>query len=381
MNKHGAGSLRIVADENMPQVEAMFSALGEVRLVPGRGMTADDLAEADILLVRSVTRVDERLLAGSPVRFVGSATIGVDHVDLDYLRRAGIGFANAPGSNARSVAEYVLSALLALEGRIGALAELSVGVLGCGQVGSRVCALLEAAGARVSAYDPLLPAGRYSFLRPFDHVLAADVVCVHTPLTRTGAFPTHHLLDHAVLAGLDAHQLLLNAGRGAVVDNQALLSRLASPNAPAVVLDVWEGEPAINLALLDAVDIGTPHIAGYSLDGKLAGTRMVFEAACRYLGIGPLQVEGTFEPVVLDVREYSGIDEVVKRAVLASYDILADNARMREALGREGGGTAFDRLRREYPVRREFAAHRLTGLEGCSLRQRQQLSALGFALG
>ncbi len=377
--------LRIVADENMPLVDELFGPLGEVIRLPGRGMSAADVREADILLVRSVTRVDAALLAGSRVRFVGTATIGQDHVDRAHLQQHGIGFASAPGSNARSVAEYVLSALLALEHRVGPLTACRIGVVGCGQVGARVAALLQAAGATVVAYDPLIPQDRYAFLGSLEQVMAADVLCLHTPLTRSGDHPSFHLFDQDRLARLGAGQLLLNAGRGPVVDNLALLQRLRRANGPGVVLDVWEPEPAIDPELMAEVAIATPHIAGYSQDGKLAGTHMVYLAACKHFGLGEGEAFVAPGAGLVDLSACATEHEAIRLAVNACYDIKADDERMRSAvtasLTSADVAKAFDDLRKHYPVRREFAAHRLCGLAGMDLRARQRLSALGFALG
>lgn len=374
--------LCIVADENMPLVEELFSPLGEVRRLPGRNMQAADLAGADVLLVRSVTRVDAALLGGSAVRFVGSATIGVDHVDLAYLAAQGIGFASAPGCNARSVAEYVLAALLAQAQHVGPLGRLRVGVVGCGAVGSALCRLMSAAGAAVVAHDPLLPPASSPFLGELERVLAADAICLHAPLTRTGPHPTQHMFDARALARLSSRQLLLNAGRGGVIDNQALLQRLQRPDAPRVVLDVWENEPSIDTRLLERVAIATPHIAGYSLDGKQAGTRQVYEAVCRFFGLVPSPPERREACLEIRLRPGDSDEEAVQRAVRASYDIMADDARMRgELLGAENVSEAFDSLRKLYPVRREFAAHRISGGEALSPTARARLKALGFLLG
>jgi len=234
----------IIADENMPALE-LFSGLGEVRTVPGRPLPRAALAGARVLLVRSVTRVDEALLAGSAVQFVGSATIGTDHVDLDYLARAGIRFAHAPGCNAMAVAEYVLQTVLAwaLE-HDRVLQQLRVGLVGLGNVGRNVAGLLEAAGCTVVASDPpQADAGVQTAvpLGTLEQVLACDVISLHVPLTTAGPHPTHHLLDAARLAALTPAQLLINTCRGAVIDNLALQARLEAGQGPVTVLEVWCG--------------------------------------------------------------------------------------------------------------------------------------------
>ena len=233
--------MKIIADENIPCAEQAFASLGEVRLVPGRGMQAAQVQDADILLVRSVTAVDQALLAHSAVRFVGSATIGFDHVDRAYLHQRGIGFATAPGCNATSAAEYVVSALLVLAQRKGfTLAGKSVGIIGCGNVGSRVRERLAALGMHCVVNDPpLQDQGGHDDFVSLEEVLQADVITVHVPYTRDGAYPTHHLVDEAVLRKLQPGALFINTSRGAVTDNRALDALLAERDDLSVVLDVW----------------------------------------------------------------------------------------------------------------------------------------------
>jgi erythronate-4-phosphate dehydrogenase len=377
--------MHIVADENIPAVADAFGPLGTVTLVNGRTLTAAQVRDADILLVRSVTRVDAGLLDGSRVRFVGSATIGFDHVDRDYLAARGIGFATAPGSNATSAAEYVLSALLVLAQRQGQpLAGRSVGIIGCGNVGSRVRAYLTALGMRCCINDPPRQAGgvadEYVDLAS---ALACDVVTLHVPLARGGACPTFHLLDAAALAQLRPGAVLVNTARGAAVDNAALDARLARHDDLDVVLDVWEGEPDIRLALLGRVALGTPHIAGYSLDGKLRGTQMIHAAVCASLGTEPEWGVGQVLPEapLLHIRGGTGrpVEAVVYDAVTGCYDVRADDTRLRVIQTMEPAARPayFDRLRKEYPVRREFAATPLL-VDGLTRAQARALSGSGF---
>lgn len=368
---------RIVADENIPDVSEWFAPLGEVRTVAGRSLGAAELGDADILLVRSVTQVNRELLAGSRVRFVGTATIGTDHLDLDYLRAHGITWASAPGCNATSVVEYVLSALCVLDGVLERLLRGGlVGIIGLGNVGSRLRERLQRLGISVIAYDPLLPPADH--LRSLDEVLAADVVCCHTPLTRTGPYPTWHLLDEHRLRQLRPGAVLLNAGRGGMLDNAALLRLLEERDDLRVVLDVWENEPDISRALLDRVPIGSPHIAGYSFDGKQAGTRLILEACCAFLR-EPLPAFPPSKLAAPSIHLPAGIHgvELLRAAMLAAYDVRADDRRLREALD-SGGVEAFDRLRKFYPVRRELAAFFIDSMGRLDHAARAELNALGF---
>lgn len=362
--------MKIVADENMPLVRELFSPYGEVVTVPGRELDAAQLKDADVLLVRSVTRVNSALLEGSPVRFVGSATIGVDHVDQVYLESSDIAFANAPGCNASAVVQYVLSALFRV--RPDWLRQ-TVGIVGCGNVGGRLYRTLKALGVNCRCYDPFLSADQIADLCSLDEVLDASILCLHTPLTTSGPHPSYHLLDERALRRFSPGGLLLNAGRGAVVDNSALL-RLLPEYAWQVVLDVWEGEPQVSLPLLSRVNIGTPHIAGYSWDGKVNGTAMVRDAFCRWRG-QPVPESGTStDPVELIKMASLG------QAVLAVYDVAEDDRRMRQALLADGAdlGAAFDRLRKDYPRRLEFPHYRVRGIVDSELARR--LALLGFKM-
>ncbi|HAJ91059.1 MAG TPA: 4-phosphoerythronate dehydrogenase PdxB [Gammaproteobacteria bacterium] len=353
--------MKIIADENIPCVKEAFASLGEVTLLPGRSMQPEQLRDADILLVRSVTAVDQALLEYSSVRFVGSATIGFDHVDRAYLQQQGIGFATAPGCNATSAAEYVVSALLVLaERKDFALAGKTVGIIGCGNVGSRVRKKLAALGMRCVVNDPPLQAqGGHDDFVSLDEVLQADVITVHVPYTREGDYPTHHLFDEVLLRQLPPGALFINTSRGAVTDNRALDALLAERDDLSVVLDVWEGEPAINTSLLQRVDLGTPHIAGYSLDGKLRGTEMIYRSASDWFGHSGCWSAADYLPAgsVVEHSE-SGVTTMLRAAVFSVYDVRADDARLRAMLDLPPGEQSayFDRLRKEYPVRREFSA-------------------------
>ena len=353
----------IIADENIPHVRAAFDTLGDVRLLPGRAMTSAAVRDAELLLVRSVTGVDRALLDGSRVRFVGTATIGTDHVDADYLAEAGIRFAAAPGSNANSVAEYVIAALLVVAGRLRwKLSDCSIGVIGVGNVGARVARKTRALGMHVVLNDPPLhDATGDPKYRPLEELFGCDFITLHVPLERSGAYPTYHMADADFLNRLRPDAVILNTSRGAVVDDAALLSPSARRRLAAVVLDVWEGEPGINVELLRRAAVGTPHIAGYSLDGKANGTEMIYRAACEFIGVAPSWIPASHlppppSPVIEVSAEKRWEEDVLREVVLRAYPIERDAAALRATcdLPPERRGTAFDRLRKEYPVRREF---------------------------
>lgn len=351
----------IVADENIPILEDFFGDLGEIRRYPGRSLSARETAGADLLLVRSVTRVDAALLGNHRPRFIGSATIGTDHVDTSFLAAAGIPFASAPGCNARAVAEYVATVLVL---DTPDPAGQCLGLVGCGNVGRAVAALAAVLGWRVLACDPLLPADAWpSGVEPvsLDALLdAADVLSLHVPLTDAGPAPTRHLLGRSRLVG-GRWRLLLNTSRGPVVDNAALQQLLREQSGRRAVLDVWEDEPRVPGALLARTWLGTPHIAGYSSEGKWRGTGQVYDAACAALGMAPRRTLDGILRARGDAPAELAWPGSLGKLLSTCCPILADDARLRSAATEHGDvpPAMFDRLRREYPERREFGHYRV----------------------
>jgi len=355
--------MKIVADANIPFVKECFSSIGEVTVVGGREITPWIVADADILLVRSITPVGVDLLAGSKIRFVGTATIGFDHIDIDFLARNNIGFASAPGSNANSAAEYVIAGLLEIGQRYALdLEGRSIGVIGVGNVGGRVAKKCAAMGMDVYLNDPPLKrqTGDKKYL-PLERLFDCDFITLHTPLTFDGPDKTYHLADEKFFKSLKERCVFVNASRGGVVDSGALKSAIRSGRLQAVVLDVWENEPDIDIELLKMVDIGTPHIAGYSLDGKIAGMIMIYKAACEYFDAEPqFDIEDFLpEPSVPELKVNPNItneQDALLSAVQKIYRIDKDDARLRRILDKpaENRGRHFDNLRKNYPVRREF---------------------------
>lgn len=352
--------MRIVADENIPFAVEALSHLGDVHTVAGRAITRETVADADMLIVRSITKVNAALLEGTPVKFVGTCTIGEDHIDKAWLAAQSIGFSSAPGCNANSVAEYIVAALLELSIRHTLPLEgRSLGIVGVGNVGSKVARKAEALGLRCVLHDPpLADATGDPKYRPLDEVLACDLLTLHVPLEAGGPYPTHHLVNDNFLDRMNPKALLLNTSRGAVADGAALIRRLESGRLRGCVLDVWENEPAIDPVLLELVDVGTPHIAGYSYDGKVNGTRQILDAARAFFERGPAWDPAPLlpEPEVPVLTVYPDEPDALHLAVRAVYDIMQDDADLRGTLARPADerGAAFDRLRKTYRQRREF---------------------------
>lgn len=389
MSQHSIKSLRIVADENIPFVEEFFGDLGAVQRFPGRTLSTEQLREADVLLVRSVTSVNRELLEQTPVRFVGTCTIGTDHLDLDYLGRAEIEVASAPGCNANAVVEYVFGVLARMRPD---WQQARFGIIGCGNVGGALHRRLKDLGLTCACYDPFLDNASYPDLTELEVVLDCDVVCLHTPLTQSGSHPTFHLLGEPELEGLNSGTLLINAGRGAAIDNQALKRVLMRRHDLKVVLDVWEPEPLLDPDLLALVNGGSPHIAGYSYDGKVQGTAMIYQALCRFLDIEAEHSSAELlaadpsscQPLVL--RGDSAKD-IINNALLDAFDVQEDDENLRATmtLSEEQRAQAFDQLRKTYRKRRECHSleigHWPNGLSADEKKSLyQQLTTLGFTL-
>lgn len=386
--------MKILIDENMPYAQELFSQLGDVIAKPGRTLTADDLVGIDALMIRSVTKVNADLIAkADKLKFVGTATAGQDHVDLDLLAANGITFTAAPGCNKVGVAEYVLSSLMVLgQQQDFSIFDRTIGIIGAGNVGTYLAKCLDALGIRYLLNDPLKQAqGDERQFDSLERLLAeCDVITAHTPITRSGEYPTHHLIDAHFLAAMQPNAILINAARGPVVDNQALKQALqasvdGSGKALTAVLDVFEQEPLVDLALLPLLAFATPHVAGYGLEGKARGTTMVFNRFCQFLNndyhalasdllpIAPVpQVqlsrkwdEATLFSLIQLVYDVRKDDGIFRREMLAAGD---DNSKM---------ATAFDLMRKNYWDRREYSAITVAAKAEFAV---ESLAKLGFTV-
>ena len=357
-------TLTIVADSNIASLNDFFNAHNlagaaesvEIVTCAGREITADFLAttQPDVLLVRSVTPVNEALLANNnSVRFVGSATIGTDHIDQAYLKARGIAFANAAGCSKHSVAQYVLTAVFTLRPEYWHDAS-TLGIIGLGNIGSTLALYAKDLGWQVLGYDPLLPASDINN-STLDEVLQnSHIISLHVPLTsaQQSDYPTEHLIDAKALAKMPKDTLLINSARGPVIAEADLLTNIAKTKRQ-VVLDVFEHEPSIAAEMLDALSIATMHIAGYTLEGKLRGTQMIYDALCQTLGLPIVQSIGPLLPA--NPYHWAALKDA-PQLLPEFYDIMQDDAALR-AVVTEGQvqGKDFDGLRRNYPLRREWA--------------------------
>ncbi len=384
--------MKIVADENIVAVAELYRQHGELHLLPGRAIGPTDVKDADVLLVRSITRVDRALLAGSRVRFVATATSGTDHLDLPWLAGQGIAVAEAAGSNANAVVEYVLAALAELHWRGIPIEGRTAAIVGFGQVGSRLHAALQTLGLDVRGCDPLVEAhwrqrGVPAPVRfcPLEEALQASLISLHTPLTQGGLHGTWHLLNQTRLAALRPGTVLINAARGAVVSNQALLACLRQGAELHCVLDVWENEPTISMPLLQAVTLGTPHIAGYSVEAKSSASERNYQDFLRHFGLTDTRpsagTQAARTRLKVDLAPAASLQDALTLCLRAAFPVAQIDTQLREQTSDAG---VFDAIRQRLSARREFAHYTLQceklgqGVERAALEAR--LTALGFTL-
>lgn len=337
--------MRVVVDDKIPYIrEALAQIADTVDYVPGSCFTPTLVHDADALIVRTRTHCDEALLGGSSVSFVATATIGYDHLDTKYLNRAGIGWTNCPGCNAASVGQYIHSCLLLLKREKGLdLRKIKLGIVGVGHVGKEVLKAAQSLGMTCLLNDPPLQEKDDGPFVPLEEVARqADIITFHVPLTKSGAHATWHLADEAFFRSLGKRPIIINSSRGAVVDNKALLQALESETVEDAILDTWEGEPNIDLELLNKVYIGTPHIAGYSADGKANATRMALTALCKHFR---LDCHFHIEAPSLPADFHPSTDE--EELALQLYNPLHDSTALKRNPDR------FEYLRGHYPLRRE----------------------------
>lgn len=364
--------MKIVCDDKIPFLKGVFEPYAQVVYLPGAKITAADVRDADAIVTRTRTKCNESLLAGSKVRMIATATIGFDHIDTEWCESHGISWTNAPGCNSGSVCQYIASVLVSLSEE---LKGKTLGIIGVGHVGSKVEALARTLGMNVLLNDPprAKAEGSEGFVSLDELLECSDMVTLHVPL----ASDTYHLIDSKALAKMNPNQILINSSRGEVVDGDALKTALKEKRLRGAVLDVWEHEPGIDPELLDLVNIATPHIAGYSADGKAAGTVASVRAVAHALGIKELYDWSVSDiPGGGEISIYGrckSTDEILREAILHTYDVSEDCAALRSDIG------AFESLRSNYPIRREFEAFslNLTDASGEGIRI---LAELGFVI-
>lgn len=350
--------MKIIIDDKIPYIkEAVEKITEKVVYASGRDFTPELVRDADALIIRTRTHCNRELLEGSQVKFIATATIGFDHIDTDYCREAGITWTNAPGCNSTSVAQYIQSSLILLEKYCGRkLDEMTIGIVGVGNVGSKVAGIARTLGMRVLLND--LPReereGAAAFTSLKRIAEECDIITFHVPLYKEGTYKTYHLADASFFKSLKRKPVIVNTSRGEVVETHALLEAIDGMYVSEAIIDVWENEPDINLELLDTVFIGTPHIAGYSADGKANATRMSLEALCEHFGIDAsyeIAPPNPLQPVVQTTSR--------KEALLEMYNPMNDSSSLKEH------PELFENLRGDYPLRREEKAYQIVISKPC----------------
>ena len=373
--------MKIIIDDKIPYIRGAFERVAEVIYLPGPKTTSEVVKDADVIVTRTRTGCNEKLLKGSSVKFIATATIGYDHIDTEYCDKAGIKWTNAPGCNSKSVEQYIASALMVLAKRKKLqLKDLCIGIVGVGNVGSKVANICRLFGMKVLLNDP--PRERAE--GPDDFVSIdkikdeADIITLHVPLNTKGEDVTFHLGNEIFFSSLKLKPILINSCRGEVLDTDAVKKALKSGQLSGLVCDCWEHEPEIDLELLVITDLATPHIAGYSKDGKATGTQMSVAAISNYFGLGmnnwqPAGVELPTHPIIeLDGAEMTG-PEIISTAILSTYDIQNDDLLFRN------DPALFEQLRGDYPTRREFPAYTILAVN-VAINELDLLEKLGFKI-
>lgn len=350
--------MKIIIDDKIPYIRGAFEGVAEVVYLPGSKTTQEVVKDANAIVTRTRTICNEKLLSGSSVKFIATATIGYDHIDTDYCDAAGIKWTNAPGCNSKSVEQYIASTLMVLAERKNIqLWDLCIGVVGVGNVGSKVARFCNLMGMKVLLNDPPRERaeGSVAFVSLKKVMDEADIITLHVPLNLKGEDSTFHLGNEVFFTELKRKPILINSCRGEVINTMAVKAALKSSEISAFVCDCWENEPDPDLELLAMTEIATPHIAGYSKDGKATGTQMSVQSISQFFGLGlenwePSGVELPANPVI--ELEGSGLStqEIIAKAILATYDIRNDDQAFRK------NPEQFEQLRGDYPVRREFPA-------------------------
>ena len=359
--------MKILADENIPHVKELFSEFAKIVTCEGRQISAEKLKDVDVLLVRSVTKINKELLENSPVRFVGTATIGLDHIDTDWLTQQNITFANAPGCNSIAVAEYILSGLFVLADKYQIdLRTSKVGIIGAGNVGTAVSEKLDILGIPYGLFDPPLEhSGDPRVMLSEKELAECEFVTLHVPLTtsKESQWPTDQMVDASWFSKMKGMKYLLNTSRGHVIKGQPLQDWLDADNSHQTILDVWENEPIIDTNLLEKCFLGTPHIAGHTREGKTRGTLMLYHAFCKQFEHEDTLEDDTFlkrdlPKDIIRLKQDQRFMQALSSAIWKVYDIRDDDKALRGGLNKDMT-RHFDRLRKGYKVRREFSAHRL----------------------
>jgi len=372
--------MKVVVDDKIPFIKGVLEPYTEVVYLPGARFTRRNIANADALIIRTRTKCNENLLRDTSVKFIATATIGYDHIDTEWCEANGITWTNAPGCNSGSVHQYISSVLATLSTHYGFnFEDKTLGVVGVGNVGTKVAILGEVLGMKVLKNDPprAEKEGPAQFV-PLDEILSmSDLITLHVPLNCSGSHQTYHLFDKITFEHLPYRTIIINSSRGEVIDNMALKNALKNRKIGAAALDVWENEPNIDLELLPLLNIATPHIAGYSADGKANGIAMSVQALCRFFGLPLIEWYPSDIPFPLQPTRFEldctgkSLQQCICEAIWNTYPVNDDDGRLRTS------PETFEKQRDNYPVRREFAAFTVD-VKNAIPEIEKRLQTLGF---
>ena len=373
--------MKIIIDNKIPYIKGALEPFAEVIYLPGDKTTSELIKDADALITRTRTHCNAELLSGSTVKFIATATIGFDHIDTDFCEQSDISWTNAPGCNSKSVEQYIASALVVLAERKNfALKEKTIGIIGVGNVGAKVARLCEILGMRVLLNDPprARTEGNKGFVNLDELLRESDIITLHAPLNMEGIDKTFHLVDDQFMSAAKKNPVIINSCRGEVTDTNTLKSALRSGQISGAVIDCWENEPKLDRELLNLADLGTPHIAGYSRDGKANGTSMSVRALSKFfnLGINNWKCSGIEPPKSPDIfidGTGKSTQQILAEAIISTYDIRKDDQRLRQSV------ETFEKQRGDYPVRREFPTFRIF-CKINNIKAIHKLNQLGFKL-
>lgn len=368
--------MKIIADKNIPYLKGVAEQYGEVTYLDGAAFTHEAIKEADTLIVRTVTRFDETNLKGTNVKLICSATIGYDHIDTGYCDTHSIAWRNAPGCNSGSVMQYIISSLIVISRKKGfSLKDKTIGIVGVGNVGKKVAKACEILGLKVLLNDPPRQKSEnsISFVDLDTIINEADIITFHTPLAKEGEYKAYHLADKAFFSSLKRKPIIINSARGGIIDTEAIKKAIRENKISGAIIDCWENEPQIDTEYMNLADIATPHIAGYSADGKANATRMSLESIADFYRMSKEPVSQIMVPepenAVIDLEIFTNSDNKVYDTILETYNPMDDFSHLKASPG------TFKQLRNSYPLRREYFTYRL---KNAPIEDEIVLKDLGF---
>ncbi len=375
--------MKILVDKDILFAEEAFSTIGEVITEDGSRIDSDRVTDIDILVIRTITKVSEALVKNSRLKFIATATAGTDHVDLNLLKEKKIGFSSAPGANADAVGDFVINGLIRLaEEKSIRLKDKTLGIIGAGNTGTALSRRAKCLGMNCLLNDPPLAetSEEIAYVGLKELISSSDIISLHVPLTFSGSYPTHHLLNKSNLSQIDKDVILINTSRGGVLQEEALFG--ISDRLQGLMLDVWENEPNLNPEIHSMADIATPHVAGYSYQGKIKATEMAYQSACRYFQVKPKWISPRFNHQSissLTIKE-TGDSSFLAKVMKSVYDIYKDDRTLRQYDQQDNPGGFFKTLRNNYSFRNEFSAFRLLFDPPVKKDHLRVLECLGFHL-